>query len=131
MIGDVYMCIMCGESHIVDVMIIDKDSTRTFCPNCLVTGIYNNYINFANNKNLTDDITGTKGAVAYIALNESYILNRETLRRLILNSLYPWEWKALNDKYIKPTGKFYFMLHEDFYDDTGKALQPVDKISTT
>ena len=118
------MCIMCGESHVVDIMIIDKDSTRTFCPNCLVIGVYNNYINFVNNSNLTDDITGNKGAIAYVTLDESYVLDRTTLRRLILHNLKPFEWKALYGKYVKNTSKFHFMLHDDFYDDKGNALQP-------
>lgn len=118
------MCCMCGDSTIVDIMIIDKDSSRVFCPNCLIAGVYNNYINFANNKQLKDDITEEYGAVAYITLNESYILERATLRRLILHNLKPYEWKALNDKYVKPQNSFKFMLHDDFYDTEGNALQP-------
>ena len=120
------MCQLCGVSTIVDIMIIDKDSSRIFCPNCLTAGIYNNYINFANNNDLRDDITENYGAVAYIAQNESYILERATLRRLILHSLKPYEWKILHDKYVKPFNKFQFMLHCDFYDNEGNALQPAD-----
>ena len=71
-----------------------------------------------------DDITEEYGAVAYITLNESYILERSTLRRLILHNLKSYEWKALNDKYVKPHNSFKFMLHEDFYDTEGNALQP-------
>lgn len=118
------MCIMCGESHVVDIMIIDKDSTRTFCPNCLIKGVYNNYINFANNNNLTDDITGYDGAVAYVTLDESYVLHRETMMRLILHNLKSYEWEALYNKYVKPTGKFHYLLHSDFYDSSGNDLQP-------
>ena len=120
------MCQLCGVSTIVDIMIIDKDSSRIFCPNCLTAGIYNNYINFTNNNELKDDILGSYGAVAYITQNESYSLERATLRRLILHSLKPWEWKILHDKYVKPFNKFQFMLHDDFYDDEGNALQPAD-----
>lgn len=120
------MCQLCGVSTIVDVMIIDKDSSRIFCPNCLTAGVYNNYINFTNNNRLKDDITEEYGAVAYITQDESYTLERATLQRLILHSLRPYEWKALYDKYVKPFNKFQFMLHDDFYSKDGIALQPAD-----
>lgn len=121
------MCMLCGKSYTVDIMVIDKNSTRTFCPNCLTVATLNNTLMFENNKNIKDDITGEYGAILYIADREQYSVNRDTLRRLILCNLTPKEWNILNDKYVKPHNTFRFLLHEDFYDDDGIALQSMDR----
>lgn len=116
------MCMVCGNSTTVDVMIIDKDSSRIYCPNCLATALGHDMVNLCNNPSLTDDITGEKGAILYITYKEQYCLNRDTMKRLISHTLTSTEWKILHDKYVKPTGAFMFMLHDDFYDENGNYL---------
>lgn len=118
------MCMLCGESTVVDIMIIDKDSSRIYCPNCIYRALYNKSLNLCNNSNLRDDITGEYGAILYVTHKEEYCLKRDTMIRLICHNLKPEEWKALTKKYVEPTGTFKFMLHEDFYDDEGNTLQP-------
>lgn len=120
------MCQLCGKSTIVDIMIIDKNSSRIYCPNCIGIALYHNFLNLVNNPDLKDDITDGYGAILYITNKEQYCLNRETMKRLITHNLKPYEWKILYDKYVKPTNTFRFMLHDDFYDDNGNALQPLE-----
>lgn len=116
------MCMLCGESTIVDIMIIDKNSSRIYCPNCIQKALAYNMLNLCNNPDLTDDITGKHGAILYVTHKESYCLNRDTMKRLITHRLTPEEWKILYDKYVKPTNSFMFMLHDDFYDEEGHYL---------
>ena len=118
------MCMICGKSTIVDVMIIDGNTSRIFCPNCLGMLTYTNRIKFIEHPDIRDDIEDTYGAVIYVDCDESYKLKADTLKRLILHNLKPNEWKALHKKYIEEPTKFKFMLHEDFYDEEGNALQP-------
>lgn len=118
------MCILCGQSHLVDIMIIDKNSSNVYCPNCIIRATLHNFINLCNHPQLKDDITGEPGAILFITQNEQYCLNRQTMQRLILKNLTAEEWNVLHDKY--GNNRFAFMIHEDFYDEEGNALQPVE-----
>lgn len=118
------MCMICEKSTIVDVMIIDGNTSRIFCPNCLEMLTYTDRLKFVEHPDITDDVYSTRGAIIYVSLNESYKLKANTLRRLILHNLKPEEWKALHKKYVEEPNTFKFMLHDDFYDDEGNALQP-------
>lgn len=91
------------------------------CPNCIAYGILNNKISFINNPNFIDDITGKPGAVKFEAYGESYTLERRTMMRLLAHSLQPKEYKALAKKY----GADKYMIHDDFYDEDGNAIQPM------
>lgn len=118
------MCMLCGESTVVDIMIIDKNSSRVYCPNCIYRALSYGLLNLCDNPMLTDDITGEEGAILYVTHEEEYCLNKNTMKRLIYHNLTPDEWKILHKKYVEPTGTFKFMLHDDFYDDEGNALRP-------
>lgn len=50
-----------------------------------------------------------------------YHLCMEHIAKLIAHNLAPQEWKALVNIY----GPDEFLLHDDFYDEEGTALQPV------
>ena len=116
-------CIICGKSfNRIEATIKDKNSEKTYCPNCLIGEFIEGNLNLENDLNLIDDITGEHGAVEYKSDHESYTLERETMLRLIAHDLDCDEYFALAKKY----GADMFHLHDDFYDpDTGEAEQPV------
>lgn len=107
----------------VIVTIKDKNKEVPFCMNCLVECCINRKFNFENDENLIDDVTGEKGAIQYISKEVTYVLEKKTMIRLILNNLDPDEYFALAKKY----GADKFELHSDFYDEfDGVAIQPIE-----
>lgn len=123
------MCQRCGVSYTVDNMIIDANATRVYCPNCLVFIVATDAVTFNENLYIKDDISGEYGAISYISAGETYNLNRDAFKRLVLRNLTPTEYKILYDKYVEPSDqrRFQFMLHEDFYTEEGIATQPVNE----
>lgn len=118
-------CSVCGrKQNFINIKITDNNGPHVFCHCCLAIREQNSDIpTFENNMDFVDDITGTNGAVKYESGDESYSLDRETLRRLVFRHLTPNEWKILSNKYSPHN----HALHEDFYDDNGIALQPDDE----
>jgi len=116
------MCMFCGESTIEDIMIIDKNSTRVFCPNCLEHMTWLDLIKFEEPPNISDDIEHTDGAICYISANKTYYLKSDALMRLVTHGLKPSEWKTLCNKYINNYKPYRHMLHGDFYDDNSNAF---------
>ena len=118
-------CNDCGKTlKSVGVHITDNNGTHVLCHCCLAIREQDSDVpTFENNMNFVDDISGRPGAVKYESGNESYSLDRATLRRLILRHLKPNEWKILSNKYSPHN----YTLHEDFYDNNGIALQPDDE----
>ena len=100
----------------------DKNGEQIFCPNCLCLEVANRKLKLENDETLRDDITGEYGAVEFCSCDEHYVLERETMIRLICHNLDPDEWMALADKY----GEDKFELHSDFYDEDGYAIQPME-----
>lgn len=121
------MCQRCGVSYTVDAMIIDANTTRVYCPNCLIFIVDTDAVRFKENILVRDDITGEPGAISYISSGETYNLNGDAFKRLVLHNLTPSEYKILYKKYVEPTGerRFMFLLHDDFYSDEGIAVQPI------
>ena len=121
------MCQRCGVSYTVDAMIIDANTTRVYCPNCLIFIVDTDAVCFKENILVRDDITGEPGAISYISSGETYNLNGDAFKRLVLHNLTPSEYKILYKKYVEPTDerRFMFLLHGDFYSDEGIAVQPI------
>ena len=116
-------CKNCGNSsERILTTITDNNGSSVYCPNCLVEEFLSGNLNFENNMDFVDDITGEKGAVSYVSDGETYILEKEAMLRLISYNLDPDEYFALANKY----GADKFMLHDDFYDSwDGGAVQPL------
>lgn len=110
----------CSIAHVV-ITLTDGVRSQMLCPNCIAYGILDNKISFTNNPNFADDITGKPGAVKFEAYGESYTLEKRTMMRLLAHSLQPKEYKALAKKY----GTDKYMIHDDFYDEDGNAIQPM------
>lgn len=115
------ICSICNEGRPCATTISDKNGTTFYCPNCLLEAVLNRKIKFENDLNLIDDITGEKGAVKFESGDELYILEKESMYRLITHNLDPDEYFALAKKY----GADKFEIHSDFYDEfDGVAIQP-------
>ena len=115
-------CINCGYSlDVINVTLETKDGNYTYCPNCLIIMAQNGFP-FELIGNEICDITGEIDAVKYVSEGETYCLSKESLLRLINRNLTPNEYLMLTEKYSDKN----FMLHDDFYDEDGIALQPVD-----
>lgn len=117
-------CEICGEVKTNSTEVItDNKGTTYYCPNCMVDAYIGGKLDFENNPEFIDDITGEHGAVKYERGDEQYVLEKETMLRLIGYNLDPDEYFALVEKY----GNKQFMLHDDFYDEfDGGAIQPLD-----
>jgi hypothetical protein len=103
------------------IQLTDGVKTRSLCPNCLAIELQENNISFINSPKLIDDISGQPGAVEFKSGYERYVLERRSMMRLISHNLRPIEWKCLVAIY----GSNPYMLHDDFYDEEGSALQPI------
>ena len=116
------ICSMCKNDYgSIVTAITDKNGTNHYCPNCLLSGVLNREIKFENNPDFIDDITGENGAVKFENDNETYVLEKATMYRLITHNLNPDEYFALAKKY----GADKFEIHDDFYDEfDGIAIQP-------
>lgn len=112
------ICTQCHQHYsMIMNIIVDGNGTRFYCPNCMAQEA--DTMPLTNLPDLDDDVTGKPGAVAFMAYKEVYTLEAERMRRLIKHALSPEEVLALCMKY----GADSFMLHDDFYDDEGNALQ--------
>jgi hypothetical protein len=112
------ICTKCHQHYsMIMSIIVDGNGNRFYCPNCMAKEA--DTMPLANVSDLHDDVTGEPGAVAFMAYKEVYTLEAERMRRLIKHTLAPDEVLALRKKY----GADSFMLHDDFYDDEGNALQ--------
>ena len=100
----------------------DAAGSKSYCPNCLAVMVCNDELSFVNNPNLIDDVTGKPGAVEFVAYNERYVLESKRMLRLISHSLRRREALKLIEKY----GDDKYMLHDDFYDENGVAIQPMN-----
>lgn len=118
------ICSICKEYHPHSlVAITDKDATIIYCLNCLMSTTINNQLKLENNPDFIDDVTGEKGAVRFENANETYVLEKTRMYRLITHNLDPDEYFALAKKY----GTDKFEIHSDFYDEfDGIAIQPVE-----
>jgi hypothetical protein len=115
-------CEKCGyDKSIINITIRDFVGEITLCPNCLAVAFLNDKLHFVDNANLICDITGERGAVEFITCDEYYCLNSKAMMRLISHNLKPLEYFALAQKY----GNHKFMIHDDFYDEDGFAIQPM------
>ncbi len=107
---------------IMDI-IFSRQKTYCLCPNCLSVMIQTRQLELENRMDLQDSITGKPGAVEYhCSPTEKYILEKDAMMRLLSRNLYPSEYFAL-----KTDSTFQYMLHDDFYSESGRALQPVLK----
>jgi hypothetical protein len=112
------ICFGCNKHYSMIMNIIfDSSGSRFYCPNCMSQEAYT--MPLENLDELHDDVTGEPGAVVFMAYKEVYVLEAERMRRLIKHELFPEEALALRKKY----GESCFMIHDDFYDDEGNALQ--------
>lgn len=119
------VCDKCKKEVVsVEEHLKDKNGEQVFCPNCLCEEVATGQLILENDETLRDDVTGEFGAVEFCSSGEHYILKKERMIRLICHNLEPDEWKTLTEKY----GEDKFELHEDFYDDDGFALQPLEII---
>ena len=116
-------CSKCGDDRrVILTTITDKNGSVEYCPNCLIEAYIEFKLDFENNPDFIDDVTGEHGAVKFESEGEIYILERERMFRLIAHNLDPDEYFALAKKY----GANKFEIHDDFYDDfDGVAIQPV------
>lgn len=116
-------CSMCKENReTLMVKLTDACGETIYCPNCLAVAYLNRTLHLENHPDFVDDVTGCNGAVKYEATDETYVLEVETMKRLIAHNLDPDEYYALANKY----GADKFMIHSDFYDDfDGVAIQPM------
>lgn len=116
------MCNICGlNKEVLNIKITDANHTQIFCPNCLIISMAYNELKLVNNMSFIDDISKKSGAIKYESYKESYVLEAETMKRLIKRNLTPKEHKILVKKY----GEHSYMLHEDFYDENNRAIQPI------
>ena len=107
----------------IGIKLKDAIHEWNLCPNCLTFLFLEDKLNFVNDLNLIDDITGNPGAVEFISLDEKYVLEKETMLRLISYNLKRHEYIPLINKY----GSNKFMLHDDFYGSDGTAFQPINQ----
>lgn len=114
-------CGACGEekSPVVIVKVIDANGERLFCHNCLTLAVEEKS-KFVNNPDFICDVTGQHGAIKFISTDEEYTLERDIFFRLINTALKPEEYFILINKY----SPYNFMLHADFYTESGEAIQP-------
>lgn len=113
------VCCGCHKHYSMIIeKITDANGSRFFCPNCLAIRYHD--MSLVNIPSLKDDVTGKPGAVVFESYKERYQLDAECMRRLISHRLNTREVRALRQKY----GANAFMLHDDFYDDKGHAIQP-------
>lgn len=100
----------------------DKNGIQTYCPNCMTMLVAKQELKLENDPNLTDDVTGEKGAIKFTSGDETYILEKVRMLRLLSFDLNADEYFALAKKY----GAHQFHLHDDFYDSvSGEAEQPL------
>lgn len=127
--GDDSRCWRCGWDKFLPVLnkLTDGAGRKVLCPNCTAILIAERELSFENDPKMNDDITGKTGAVEYMSGDERYVLECETMLRLLAHNLTKEEWKALTRKY----GENQYMLHEDFYAEDGTALQPLIPMTHT
>lgn len=116
------MCDICKRNHrVIEITITDNNGSTHYCPNCIIIEASNGRLKLTDNPNLICDITRKPGAVIFESLNEHYTLQSDIMMRLLTYNLTPNEWKTLIKKYNQNN----YMLHDDFYDEDGNAIQPV------
>ena len=121
------MCDFCGNSlgfDYLDHIISGKSETIKICPNCVVSGVYYNTINFPEG-NFISEISGAKNAIEIKEQisDETYYLSPNEAKRLFCHMLMPEEYNILLTNHDNRE----YMLHDDFYDEEGNALQPIDE----
>ncbi len=118
------VCQECGynKAEYIIIALKDKNGEQYLCPNCVAMKLCEGELYFENDMNLQDDITGEYGAVEFNTADEHYVLEKDTMIRLLCHNLEPDEWIALAKKY----GEHKFQLHSDFYCEDGTAIQPLE-----
>lgn len=118
------MCDFCKEKTGVDYIIKGSKETLRICPNCIVKEIYNDTLHLPKG-NFESEISKAKTAVKIteeLPSNIEYTLTESEAIRLLGYMLLPEEYKILTKTHLPSE----FLLHEDFYDEDGYALQPID-----
>lgn len=119
------MCDFCKINTGVDYIITSKNNKLMICPNCLTEEIFAGAFKIKKG-NLESEISKSRTAVEItqqLPTNEKYILTPQEAIRLFSHMLLPEEYKILTRTH--PTSEY--LLHEDFYDDDGFAVQPLLK----
>ena len=114
------MCDLCNFDWSIDVTLTDKNGSKVYCPNHLISELGLGRLNFIPDKTLVDEITRKPGAVKFQTTDETYVLNPGAMRRLINRSLRASELEViLKNRGLTeiPDGSKYFQIHNDFYDE--------------
>lgn len=89
-------CSICGSKDERTISkTTDKYGSKYYCIECRVTHSCLGKFNFKNNSKFIDDITGEKGAVKFEWLNETYVLEKERMVRLLSHELKSEEYFSL------------------------------------
>ena len=105
----------------IHITLRDAKNEITLCLSCMSLAFLEGELNFVNDSNLIDDISGRPGAVEFVAYNERYCLERKTMMRLISYNLQRHEYLILADKY----GTDRYMLRDDLYWNGREGLQKI------
>lgn len=119
------MCDLCKENTGVDYEIIGKTSLF-ICPNCLAINLCNDSLQFPDP--LDEKISEISGYLCPIPAfvirpgnDVEYTLNLFETKRFLGHQLMPDEYHAL----LLTHDCFEYDLHDDFYTETGLAIQPL------
>lgn len=123
------MCRRCrnNEHSYLDTVIYKDNDTVVdrLCPNCMAEAVYDHEFPRAVGI-YTSEISGRHGALKIVDAADSdapetfYLLPDEA-ERLFRHELTPEDFAVLSIKHSDS-----FLLHDDFYDEDGNALQPMD-----
>lgn len=118
-------CQRCGiaNNDIVSTFSANGED-HSFCPNCMMLSYASGYLEktLKEDPRIIDDITHEPGAIMFTCKDEMYKLNKKAMLRLVAKNLTPEEYQILSEKY----GNHGYMIHDDFYDPEGNAIQPIE-----
>lgn len=119
------MCDICkNDFSQLEYKIEFSKGSMNVCPNCAVNLIFDNgLLNEIGDGNFTSEISGKSGAVKITDCGAEWFVTIDEMKRLFGHSLLPNEYKAL----LKNHSAEEFLIHDDFYLDSGIAWQPVDE----
>ncbi len=121
------MCDICKKNTMLDWNITDAaGNVINICPNCIANKVYNNELIPLLKKELPgntfiSEISGKPEAVKITDSLNEYTVTYEEADRLLGCDLKPEEYLKL----MKTHSDEEYLLHDDYYNEDGKALQPV------
>ena len=122
------MCDFCKINSGIDYDInLPGMHIMTICPNCISEKIYNKSLIFpieTPHCSYASHLSGkTFGFNISLGQKTTICLTKEEIELFIGHMLMPNQFRVLTNK----LGKNIYELHDDFYDEDGFAMQPLDE----